>query len=89
MGRPYSAGLLGVGSVKCEGREGGGGVPGVSWEVAIPDISLWGGWSIGNNYRGDDQYHYQQEHMSRWSILLCIHSRIPHRPITISLFGVW
>ncbi len=48
MGRPYSAGLLGVGSVKCEGREGGGGVPGVSWEVAIPDVSLWGGWSIGN-----------------------------------------
>ncbi len=31
-----------MGSVKCEGREGGGGVPGVSWEVAIPDISLWG-----------------------------------------------
>ena len=41
MGRPYSAGLLGVGSVKCEGREGGGGVPGVSRGVAIPDVSLW------------------------------------------------
>ena len=41
MGRPYSAGLLGVGSVKCEGREGGGGVPGVSWGVAIPDVCLW------------------------------------------------
>ncbi len=41
MGRPYSAGLLGVGSVKCEGREGGGGVPEVSRGVAILDVSLW------------------------------------------------
>ncbi len=30
-----------MGSVKCEGREGGGAVPGVSRGVAIPDVSLW------------------------------------------------
>ncbi len=37
-----------------------------------------------SSYNNYTQY---QEHMSRWSILLCIHSQIQRCPI--SLFGVW
>ncbi len=38
--RPYSAGLSGVGSVRCDGNEGGEGVTGVQGGAANVDVSL-------------------------------------------------